>query len=596
MNNNKLNIPRKSRSSVAEIVKSIFGRFSNKTKNIKSSVSEVIGRWNFLQPLWNARILVNEDKTWQDLRWFDQFRYGLVPGYELASLYAKPIVQTLTAYIVGDGISASLSAHAVSPDINPISKSKKSLNKKGDPTNNIDYTNMVIRRMMEGHQSFFQQLINDTMSLGDQYIVVNPDCTFSVPSPETVTVQYATSDYRKPVKYVIRTKLAQALVEDVYTETERTLKITYYDTSRESIKQVYENLTGRIPIVHFSFERAVNETYGHSIFEPLVPFFRHYDDLFFKVIQGVEMVSTPIPVIENLEDVDATVARMSDQEFYTDPITGTQQTRNVVRMDRNGIIFLGKGGKSTMLAPQVGFTQDALGVLKALQTLMEHHTRLPEFLLGAAVASSKASVETQMPPFVQWIEYLRLKFEGRGANPQLSEQASGGLFELIYVWLLQYRILNPSIVVAPVQIEWPTIGLENEQFRFMWGQLLSEKGYIDPVDTVALSGEFDDPAATVAKAQGGSTLNPDFIDLDALLNQKLLDAMRSEVNLDKRDELDHPPQNLWAQDFDSTLTNNQAELPVKGNRKEKEQTFGPRGEVFNDDFLISGGAQWWPPV
>ena len=180
-----------------------------------------------------------------------------------------------------------------------------------------------------------------------------------------------------------------------------------------------------------------------------------------------------------------------------------------------------------MVAPPVGFTKDSLDVIRQLFLLLLNHTRIPEYVWGGAISSSKASTETQQPPFAQYIKFRRLLLEGVGADPTLGIEARGGLLELIDIWLRTYKLLNPSIVLGPVKIEWPDIDQGDSLIKYQWGSFLSSTGKITDEDVIALSGYFDDPAATSARAQGTPQRLPQYAEYDARLKQARLEAAKA---------------------------------------------------------------------
>lgn len=549
----------------------------------KDQVSEIIGRWTYVKPIWPARVLLNVDRVWNDLVFWDTLRRGKAEGYEIGGLYCLPIAQTVCSYVMGDGVSALLLPGVDEDDDENLTRKPQKKGKKGrvsqitpqpskagpnkpgngsdpnqpttDPNNPnavqpaappmtrammepakqeappptpVDFTNAAIRRFFERNQALIQMMVIDLFCLGDQYIIINPDTSLSIASPETVTVEYSPSDMREAVRYTIRTRYDKAIVIDTYTAEKRTVDIQYYSSKVKPVHLEYENLIGRIPIVHFANDRSTNEIYGRPIYEALLPVFRKIDDLLLKTVDGVEMIGNPIPVFEGMEDVESTIKNNSDDVPYTD-YDGSTQTRRMLRVDRQAGFFIGKDGKFHFAGPAVGFSKDAIDVNKELFMLIMHHTRIPQFMWGGAIASSKASAETQLPPYIQYIKFRRLMLEGEGADSELGLRARNGLLELLDLWLRTYQLLNPSIVVGPCSLEWPEIDIQNDLVKFQWIQYLNMAGYIDGEDAVKQSGYFEDPAATVAKAKGESYERPDLDEFSARLDEDLLDAAHEEA-------------------------------------------------------------------
>lgn len=551
---------------------------SGKDSIKRAPLSEVIGRYTYVKPQWNARVLLNLDSVWTDYIFYDALRRGLAIGYEISGpAFCLPAAQTTASYVFGRGINAALVESSVSKKMvalneavlpfpireangqptqskrNAVTGNKKSApplaplqmqpKAKPSPSANdpVAWTNLQIKSMLERNQAFLLTVVVDTYCLGNQYVIVNPDCTFSVASPETVTVEYSASDYRRVERVIIRTKMQNARTEDVYTAEKRTLTVNYYD-GKPPIVYEYENLIGRIPIIHFTNDRSANEVYGHPIYEGALPVMARYDDLIKNMLEGVNLISTPIPMFYGLDNPGATKRENSTAVQYTDA-QGNVQTEYQMRLDKQTGLFIGKGGDGKMLAPQVGFTKDSLDALRQLFLLMLNETHIPELIWGGAISSSKASAESQMPPFIQYIQYRRLMLEGQGAEPALSIEARGGLLELIDVWLRMYKLLNPTIVVGPVQMEWPEIDMFGDQWKYMWGTYFNSTGKITDESALKMSGYFLDPAGEVMKAAGKKPRPPSFDEYEAKLRRARLEAGREEMQ---------PPdggEHRWASDY-----------------------------------------------
>ena len=573
-------------------------------------VAETIGQWTYTKPYWQARILLNVDLTWKDYVFWDALRRGTAPGYTVTGpAFCLPSAQTIASYVFGKGMTASIlppgeTGRAVHEAALGEANGRPTQNKKnalGQPTRGktplsllpkakpdpgatdaLAYTNAQLRRFLERNQGFLVGTAVDTFCLGNQYLIVNPDCTLSIASPETVTVEYSASDYRRPLRYIIRTKNQQARVEDVYTAAERIITVHYYDKREVQIYK-YENLIGRIPIVHWVNDRSANEIYGRPIYEAGLPIMRMYEDLLNNILNGVTLLGTPIPVFQGMDNLTETKLANSDAYTYEDE-EGNEQTGYELRFDRSTGIFIGKGGEAKMLSTNVGFTKDSLDSLRQLFLLWLNETHIPELIWGGAIASSKASAETQMPPFIQYINLRRLMLEGEGADPALGIEARGGLLELIDIWLRTYKLLNPSIIVGPVQIEWPEIDFMADQTKYLWGTYLSGTGKISDESTVKLSGYFPDPAEEVRKAAGQRRPGR-FDDYDARLRAARLKALRAQN--EPPDDSGAPLTTDWVTPESDILLGQQ-----KGNDQVEEHLHA-EGEALKGDPMNPFGPLPW---
>lgn len=525
-------------------------------------VREIIGNWTLTKPYWAARILFSKDTTWLDYPFWDALRRGRAPGYEIASMFLMPIAEKTTSYVFGDGFTVKLMDSAVSPGekkpaaeydgkrtqdlkaagakstTNHPTKAEKAPGAQpiqkpvakpgGSQGTDVDYTNMQLGMMVEQNMPLFTNVVVDHYGLGDQYVFCNMDGTFSVASPETVTCEYSSSDYHRLIKVVVRTKYLGSVVTETWTDDLRTVDIHYHD-QRADVHQEYDNLIGRIPMVHFACNRSTNEIHGRPLYEAALPLMSKYDNISYKTHDGVEILGNPMPVFEGLDNPGETLALNSTEEQYTDE-NGQTQTRQMLRVDRNSAMVIGKGGNAKMLNPPVGFTKDSLDVQHNDYLLLLDHTHLPEFLFSATVNSSKANVETQMPPFIRYIGLRRLQLQGEGANPMLGTEARGGFLALFDIWLRTVKLLNPAIVVGPVRMTWPTIDAGDALTKYQYVSLFSSTGKMTDEDAIAASGYWKDPAAIVARAQGKKVRAPSYDDFDAKLRKAKLEAAQKATS------------------------------------------------------------------
>lgn len=523
---------------------------------IRRDLAETIGQWTYVKPQWNARVLLNVDSSWRDYVFWDALRRGSAAGYEFSGPnLGLPASQKIASYVYGKGISAHLlessitdkqmtslheTARISEANGGPTQNKRNALGKGKQPmaivpkakpspaaTDNAAWTNMQLNQWLRSIPKFLLNMTVDDYCLGDQYVFVNPDCSLSIASPETVSIEYSASDYRRVNKVVVRTKMQNAQTQDIYTPEKRTVITRYYD-GRGTVTQEFENLLGRIPMVHFANDRSANEIYGRPIYAGGLPVMSRIDDLMRNTLEGVNILAMPIPMFYGMDNPEAAKKEISTPFPYTDA-EGNQQVEYQLRLDRQTGLFLGKGADGKMLAPQVGFTKDTIDVMRELKLFWLNETHIPEFMLGGAVASSKASTETQVPPFITYIHFRRQMLEGDGWNPELGIEARGGLLELIYLWLSMYKLLNPRIVVGPVQIDWPEIDLFNDQVKYLWGSFLSSTGKITDETTLRLSGYISDPAGETLKASGKGARPKQFDDYSEQLRAARLAAARASL-------------------------------------------------------------------
>lgn len=429
------------------------------TRNAPVPVREMIGRVSHTYQSarrWLGAVF-SVDKTVPDYEWWDKFRHGKQRGYEFSGLYAKRILNAIASYELGSGLSMTLDVNddeLDAPTVDP-----------DDPEEETPraYTDRLLDRFWKRTLPVLIRAEEDRMGLGDQYLIVNVDGTISVPSPETVTLEYDPLDYRALNKVTITVKLDKVTVTEEYTATERRVYVRKAGIPlSETTPTVYPNLIGRIPVVHWANDRGANEQHGHVLYEALLRVFTRYDDLLNKALDGVELLGNPIPAFTGVENVDAMLEAngVFDEEPYTDS-QGLLTTRRVLALDKLPAVLLGKGADFKMVAPEKGFTTDIEKMLQWLFLLICAHTSTPEFMYGAGMNASRASIETQLPPFVQFIQARRLQLLGEGADETLGVGAKGGLYELADLWLRVRALSDPKIVVAPCKAQFPEITPED---------------------------------------------------------------------------------------------------------------------------------------
>lgn len=461
----------------------------------KQVVSEIIGRVANVAPSWQtwaARFLPTKtvDQTVPDYEFWDKLRRGKQSGFKFGGLFCTPILQTISSHVLGEGPTLALV-------------------EGGNPDNDADprtYTDVQLAAFMQSHYALLADSLIDLYGLGDHYIVINPDSSLSIAPPNTVELERDPFDYRRVVKITITTKTDDADIADEYRDDGRTVTITWNsekDGHRPGQKEVveFQNLIGRIPVVHWANDRSANETHGRPIYEPLYKLFSRYDDLVEKALDGAELMGNPIPAFEGMENINETINANATAEDpdYTD-IDGNTQTRKTIRFDQLAAIFVGKGGRFDFKSPPAGFTTDIRNMLKSLFLLLLDHTRIPEFLWGGAIASSKASAEVQWPPFVQYIQYKRAQLEGKGADTTTGVPAMGGLLELADIWLRTRALIDPRIVVDAVAVTWPDLMSDDEALQFEKIQWASGTGKVTDKTALELLAIVDDPAAEIQEA------------------------------------------------------------------------------------------------
>lgn len=472
-------------------------------RELRTPVGEMIGRTaSSLSPqsgsFWDQLPILTTDATQVDYGFWGRLRRNKAKGYELGGLFARPIGIILTAWIFGEaGPKVSLN--------NPTSEAQK------------QDVESACADFLRAQRQAVSDWVFDSLTLGDGYAAVNVDASLTNIPPNQVKPVVNELNIRDVRAYRVISRTEKASITDEYRVDGRTLTMQQGD---QKDTQEFRNLTGRLPVVHLANERETNELFGHPVYEGLLTLFALYHDLFTKSADGVKVMGHPIPVVENLEDPEETIeANKTGTRQYTDA-DGVVQEKPVIDFSVLDVFYLGKGGRFTFAQPG-SFVSDAEKLLQYLFLLMLQHILVPEWVWGGAIASSKASVDGQMPAFVHAIGWRRSQIEPL-------------LLELVRVWLATQALYEPSLRGAAdleLQIKWPALTAENEELKLKWATEALKNSLIQPATFVAASGLAEDAAAEVAAANQAmedaqTTYNNR---VDAQLLQEEIDALRAQL-------------------------------------------------------------------
>lgn len=464
-------------------------------------VSEIVGRT--APPTFRTLpTVVSVDRTQTDHQWWSHFRRGKSPGYELGAVFAQPALNIMAAWTLGDKFT-------------PVSENET-----------------VDERLSEFVDDEFDALLTwfvDGLGLGDAYLVINPDGSLSMPSPETVEKVTDDFDYKTVVAYRITTQLERVTIIDEYRADGRTVTI------RESVapdrtgrfpdgqgigrnETVFEfaNPLGEIPVVHWAPGKEANELHGHPVYEALLPVFTRYHDGLSKSLDGVEIMGRPFLSAEGMEDPEgAKELNKTGDEMVMDR-QGNVHTRAVVDMSEVEMFWLGKGGSLKFVSPNA-FAEDSRKMLKVLFLLTLEFLNIPEFIWGGAIASSKASADAQMPAFVRIVALWRAMVE----RP---------LLDLLRIWVRTVSAFEFLPAAGRIQIEWPDVVGEDENVLLQKLDQADRIGALTQETHLRLLNLVDDPAAEVAAAEA-----------EAETRQEAFDRTVDALNSTSDDDPDVPP-------------------------------------------------------
>lgn len=476
---------------------------------------EMIGRTATQQPIGQNLFANTIDETRPDYKWWDILRRGMQKGYELGGLFADPIATIKSDWTLGKGVVIET----------------------GD-----EYTDQQLADFLNLHLIDLIDWDHEAQTLGDGYLGVNPDGSLTAIPPNQAT------DLRDPLdgQRCIGIRIESKPSDQFYTLDEYLLE-PYPHRHRKVIQggatiedQDYPLMTDELPIVHIPNEHSANEVYGHPTFEALRRLFIRYDDTLNKSLDGVALMGHPIPAIENAEDPEREIEnnKTTDETIIVTTENGSEQiTRPVIDFAQREFFAFGTGARLVFVQPQP-FTEDSVRMLEILFLLMMQRSRIPEWTWGGAIASSKASVEAQMPAFERFIQGRQKRFERY-------------LRQLVVVWLQYRAYVDPQIKAdLPLTISWPAIAPRGEQFLQQWVDLLRKDNAITKETAVRLADVVDDPAAEVEAAEQHAQEAQQNADVAMeLAIQKQLDQMGGQPDQDptaNQEEDNQPPEEVAA--------------------------------------------------
>jgi len=432
-------------------------------------IQEIIGR--HVSPIISKMLFMFTpnvtDYTRPDYSFWDLLRRGKKSGYFLSSLYLKRIERIFSAWVFGSGFEI---------------------------TTGNDYTDGELSKFLRDistsdlNSALLVTVFEDSLGLGDQFVIINADLSLSVPSPNTVTINFNRYEDKLWDSVEIKTRIDGKEIIDTYYNDHRTYQIKYNNEILES--RTYDNLLGYIPIIHVTYSKGTNERFGHPIHEPLLPLLDLVNDVLMKQVDGVRLLGNPILALlglKNLRKVMDANKPLSVEKYQDED--GNELTRPRFKIDKDTVLLLGEGGDAKFLAPPVGFTRDTRNALDTLFLMLIYNIGIPAFVWGAELNSARAASETQM---IQWVHDVQA----------MQANASIWLIRLCEVWL-QYKKLSDKKIDSTSQliINWKPMTPVDKNILLKFLQLGIDKGVLDEESLLKLMQLVHNPKEVLAKAR-----------------------------------------------------------------------------------------------
>lgn len=396
-------------------VQRIFGRirefFSIYSDTIVTSARTYTRRWRsaFKQPL--------NDWGRSDYAFWRRAYLGRAKGLELSGLFIKPLVNKIAAWVLGQA---------------PKWKCDDEISQE------------ALADWWAEHHAEILQAYRFAKKQGDCFLVINSDLSITIVPPDDVDPIVADDDFGNIVGWrVMQTlqhpdTLARMTVIDEYYP-DRRIHIMQIN-GIESTRQTFPNLLGRLQIVHIANHVDDGQTFGHAEAEALLPLFHRYGEVIDAAIEGNVLQGRPTPVITfaDLQAQQTFWSLYGSEETQTLP-DGTTKRVMVLDIDLSQVLTI-TNGEFDYKTPG-NFTDDTAKLLEILFYLILEHTELPEFVMGNAIASSKASADAQMPVFEKFIQGEQ-------------GEAKDWLTSIAEIVLAYLSLLQPGVVAQTPKLQW----------------------------------------------------------------------------------------------------------------------------------------------
>jgi hypothetical protein len=475
-------------------------------KRVRRIVREMIGRtgnvFRSIQMTWAAPA---RDITRADYEFWDKLRRGKAKGLEIAGLLVKPITSKIRDWAMG-----------TPPQIEVQGPAQDELNAWWGK-NHAD--------ILRGYK--------ESLDLGDAYIVVNGDLSVTVLPPDVVEPIVDEEDYSSIIGWRVVERHPHPTrpgdwmtIEDEYMADERVRRIRRRGVVER--EERYPNVIGRVPVVPIHNNRGSNDEFGSPECAAMIHALHEYGEVLDAGLFGNKRQGRPTPSIE-FKDLNSLNA-FWDEYAVTETkenSDGTVTTFETIPFSADELMAV--VGKMTYAQPG-SFAGDTEILLGLLYLIFLEHSELPEFVLGSAIASSKASTETQMPVFEKFITAKR-------------QMALGWILDLLnVVQLLMVARGELAGVSEDITVRFEDLTQDDATMVLSALQWLHGEGLIDEETAVTLSPvEIRDVKRVLRKArkEREDSREQDY--------QRLLARAQAEMGDDAPEDEDAqntPPQEL----------------------------------------------------
>ncbi|MCK5607660.1 hypothetical protein KAR91_37595 [Candidatus Pacearchaeota archaeon] len=204
----------------------------------------------------------------------------------------------------------------------------------------------------------------------------------------------------KDVSMKVRIEVtAEAIVYD-YSGT-----VPDYIEKDSNGKFIITNILGVIPIVQLSNEKGLSEVKGHSEITAIEPYRKAYHDVLMMAMQAQKNNSAPKLKLK-VADADAFVSN----NWGADAVKLRRDGKVTYSVKDLDLVVL-EGSDDAEYMTLSSTTGSAEPLLKILFTLIVETSETIEVVFGANLGTSLASVESQLPVYVEKIKRKRTQYQ-----------------------------------------------------------------------------------------------------------------------------------------------------------------------------------------
>jgi len=402
-----------------------------KKRNLMSTIAEMIGK---IAPVNNW--LLKTSMTWDLYSASPSVDYSKV-NYTLtrAIFYASKVTDNVTRksygaeYLFGASFgkpivnSSAAFAFAKMPEIS-IDKNKKMAEEivgttEEQNSGDLIYTQEYIDEWLDNNEADVFKLCRNSLRDGDQYILIKDNATGSLIPPEQVEIiddpitgeilgfdvkVYVTetgpNKGEVKVKYITKYRVESPYRElwKYNTSSDKSGTLLEADEAGEDDVETIVNDEGMdetvslklpLPIIGFHNEKDARERYGNSEYQNCYYLMANYHAVLESAIRNNIYNSSAVPIVKGVTDV----RKWLEANGYADP----NDSGKVKIKWKNDKLMVGGKDFDMKFVEGAKNAKEAETILAILFWLICQTSETPEFIMGTAVKSSNASVNSQMP-------------------------------------------------------------------------------------------------------------------------------------------------------------------------------------------------------